>query len=398
MSGQSKFIKTALPLLVIVAGFFLMRTLVLSRPEPVKKQREIRGMLVEVIEAEKQERRVGIYGTGTVQPAQEISITPQVSGRIESISPVFKTGGLFKTGEPFFQIETIDYELALERALATLAKMEYELASVESKASIARREWERMPDRNGKKPSALLLYEPQLKDAKANLLSARAAVRQARLDLDRTRLSAPFNCIIRQENIDVGQYVRSGSSVANIAGTDTAEIVIPLSLEDLRWLEVPDLQGEEKGSEAEIQIKIGDETVIRQGHIVRTLGEISEQSRMARVVVEVDDPYGLKNEDRERSPATNLAMGMFVEVNFSGRLLKDVVVLPRRAMRQNNTVWIFDDRNSLAIRPVHIIRREKENVLIGNGLDDNDKIILTYISGAAEGIALRLAENGEAPL
>jgi multidrug resistance efflux pump len=101
-------------------------------------------------------------------------------------------GGFFRQGERLFSIEDTDYRLALERAEATRAKAEYELATIESQAEVARVEWERLYEDSGEEPNPLVLYEPQLKNARAALASAGSSVRQAEIDLERTRVRASF--------------------------------------------------------------------------------------------------------------------------------------------------------------------------------------------------------------
>ena len=99
------------------------------------------------------ERQVLVHGTGTVQPRQEISLTPQVSGRVTKISDRFIAGGFFHQGDVLFEIEDADYRLAVDRARAALAKAEYELTAMQGQARIARQEWERLQLGNGEQPN-----------------------------------------------------------------------------------------------------------------------------------------------------------------------------------------------------------------------------------------------------
>jgi len=168
----------------------------------------------------------------------------------------------FPSGDLLFEIEAVDYQLAVVRARAVQAQAELELAKVESSALVARREWEGLVMNNpvtdkNEKPNPLVLYEPQIKKARADVAAAGAALKQAELDLQRTRIYAPFDCRVRSEGIEAGQYVRAGSSVAVLAGTETAEIVVPLSLEELQWLRVPRQGSEDKGSPAKVRIRVG---------------------------------------------------------------------------------------------------------------------------------------------
>jgi RND family efflux transporter MFP subunit len=389
MSTKTKLIKIGLPLLILAAGAGLMWFMISRRPEPQREERKDPGALVEVLAVTRGERRVRVHGTGTVQPRQEVSLTPQVDGRVTEIAPGFIAGAFFRKGEVLFHIEDADYRLAVDRARAALAKAEYDLASMEGQARIARQEWERLQLGNGDEPNPLVLYEPQLKNARASLLAARASLQQAELDLQRTVLRAPFNAVVLSESVDPGQYVRSGTAVAVLAGTDRAEIVVPLPLEELAWLEIPRKGGADSGSTADVELSAGDRTYRWSGRVVRRLGDVDPQGRMARLVVAVDDPYGLKKDGRERP---ELAMGTFVQVVLHGAVLKDVAVIPAAALRDGGSVWIMNDGH-LKIRPVEVVRRARDEVVISGGLGPGDRVVLTNLAGAAEGMKLRPLET-----
>ncbi len=397
MSFRSKLFRVVMPVIILVAGLVVMRLLVLSRPAPQKEVRSKPGALVEVLTVSRKDHQVQVIGTGTVQARREASITPRVSGRITYIAPAFIAGGFFAGGDLLFEIEAVDYQLAVVRARAVQAQAELELAKVESSALIARREWETMAMDNpatnrNERPNPLVLYEPQIKKARADVAAAGAALKQAELDLQRTRIYAPFDCRVRSEGIEEGQYVRAGSSVAVVAGTETAEVVVPLSLEELQWLSIPRQGADDKGSPATVKITVGRQSFSRQGRVVRSLGEVDPKGRMARVVVAVDDPYYLNTRRNNNEP--DLDMGMFVEVTFHGKVLSGVFPIPASALRENNTVWVVNGEDRLNIRPVTVVRREQQRVIISDGLKEGERLVLTTISGAAEGMKLRILDQG----
>jgi len=387
LKKNEKF-KKFLPLIILAVGILGMGVFALSRPAPKKQVTEDRGALVEVMTVNKQDRPVVVHGTGTLQARQEVSITPQVSGQIKTISPNFVAGGFFRKGQLLFKIEDVDHKLDVDRARASLTKAEYELALVESQAKIARLEWERLKVQEEREVNPLALYEPQLKNARANAASARASLKQAQLDLERTRVYAPFNSRVRSEQVDLGQYIRAGTSIAVLAGTDTAEVVVPLPFEEMKWLNIPRPGMKQKGSPSTVHFRRGDDAYEWQGRIVRSLGEVDTRGRMARVVVSINDPYGLKKRknQKERPP---LEGGMFVDVSLHGTNLSGVYAIPRKALRDDDTIWIMDDQNLLRIHPVQVVRLEKNDALITNGIEDGTLVVLTTVSGAADGMKLR---------
>lgn len=391
MSDRRKWWKILIPVLILLAGVAGMRLMILSHQAPARTVRENPGVLVEVMRVSHTDRQVLIAGTGTVQPRREASITPQVSGRVIEIAPNLVAGGFFRAGELLFAIEETDWRLGVDRARAALAQAEVELATRESQAEVARLEWERLGFGSEEEPNPLVLYGPQLKSARAAVASARAILGQAELDLDRTRVHAPFNCRIRSEQLDLGQYLRAGTGVATVAGTDRGEVVVPLAVEELQLLRVPGPRGARGAGGSPATVRLADDGGFEwPGRIVRSLGEVDPRGRMARVVVAVDDPYGLS--DSGARPA--LEVGMFVEATLQGEVLAGVVALPRKALRDGSTVWVADEQDQLRVVPVSVARLEKEEVLLRGGLSDGDRVVLTYVSGAADGLKLRPVDAG----
>jgi RND family efflux transporter MFP subunit len=391
MSKKTILLKIALPIVVILVGLAGMQIMVHSRAAPKKEVKESRGVLVEVKSVTRENLPVVVMGTGTVGSRQEASITPQVNGRVTYLAPGFVVGGLFRKGDLLFRIEDTDYRLAIDGAKAALAKAEFDLATVEGQAHVARIEWERLHLAEKKEPSPLVLYEPQLKNARASVDSAKAGLSQAELDLARTSVYAPFPCLVRSEEIDLGQYVTVGKSVATVAGTGTAEIVVPLSLEEMQWITIPRKGSNENGSKALVKLAVGDQVLTWKGRVVRSLGEVDPRGRMARVVVGVADPYNLQRGGDSKSQ--DLEIGMFVDVEIIGKTLSGVFAVPRSALRDGDTVWTMDEEGRLRVTPVTVVRRERDTVILRDSFEEGDLVVLTNISGASEGMQLRLAEE-----
>ena len=393
MIEKHRLFRIILPVIIILFGLVITVGLISSRKKPVKEEKKDVGALVEVVIVKKQDRQVIVSGTGTVQAAQEISIVPQVSGEVIYVAPSLAEGGFFQKNEILFRIDDTDYRLELEKARATEAQAELNLATIESKARIARAEWERLKKDEEDAPNPLVVYEPQLKTAKAEIASARSAIKQAELNLKRTEIQAPFNCRVRSERIDLGQYIVAGKSVAVIAGTDTSEVVLPLPLEELQWFYVPVKGSDKKGSSAVIHMNINGKDYKWSGSIIRSTRELDEASRMTKVVVEVKDPYNLLNKKKHRQ---ELIAGAFVDVDIKALVLENVFSVPRAAVRLGSQVWVADQHNLLRIRDVTIARHEKDNVLISSGLKDGERIILTTLSGVANGMRIRMEQQENA--
>ncbi len=394
MNRKNVVLKIVLPILIIVLGIILMKVMFLAKSPPERIEKEHKGDLVEVLRVSPEDHRVRIIATGTVQARREAEISPQVEGKVSDVAPQLIVGGLFRKGEQMLAVEDQDYVLVQEQAEAELIQAGLELTTMESRARIARQEWERLDLTEKGEPNPLVLYVPQMQSAKAKLKSARARVRKAELDLGRTQITAPFNCRVRSKNVDVGQFVRVGSNVVTVVGTDSVEILLPLPLEILSTIALPQKNGQ-KGAPALVRLDGGNDKNLWEGYVDRSIGEVDPRGRMARIVVVVDDPYGLKKPTSGNN--LDLELGMFVEVEIEGPVLSDVVPVPRVALRENSTIWLADEENRLRIRSVEVVWSDRNRVFLRSGLRKGERVILTNLSGAAEGALLRPFEKGKQP-
>ncbi len=394
MRIKTIFWRAFLSVLILTAGFLGMQTMAALKKAPPKQTPPHPGTLVETVSLALEAQAVTVWATGTVQPRMAAEIVPQVSGRVIAVSPEFIPGGIFNKGELFFEIEPVDYELATQKSRAAVVKAEYELAQVESQARVARVEWDRIRLTKKNRPNPLVLYEPQLKNARAALSSMRAELKVRQLDIKRTKIFAPFNCRIKSESVDPGQYVTAGKSAGMISGTDIAEVIVPIPMQDLQWLDVPRRHQEKTaGSPATVSVAVDDRRFDWQGSIDRSLGEVDPKGRMIRLAIRVEDPYGLTHPDAENA-GYYLAEGLFVDVRIKGKTVSDVFAIPAGALREKSTVWTMGADDRLHIHDVRVIRREKERVFIRGKMANGDRLILTYLSGAAQGMKLRSPEKG----
>ena len=390
------FKKAKTPMLLLGGGIVIFLFLVFSKSSPQAKIQQTAGALVVAVEAVRSNEPVIINGTGSVTSVSEAKIAPQVGGQVVWIDPKLIVGGRFKQGEPMFRLEKQDYLLKVEMAGAEVAAAERDLEIAKANARVANEEWEMMttPEELSetksakRKPNPLVLFEPQLKSARAKLMAAKAQHTQAKLDLDRTAVTAPFNCFVREESVDLGQYLRMGDNVATLIGTDAVEVIVPVTLEEYSWVKGA-MSGADKPLNAFVTVGGKGFDYSWEGQISRTLGDVDTRGRMHRLVVRVDSPYGEHLDRAEQN--ISLSVGMFARVAIQAGMLKDTFVIPRSALRQNSTVWVFGEENSLVVAKVKVARLTNEKAYISSGLEIGQKVILTSLSGAVPGLKLRLA-------
>ncbi len=398
-------IRTLAPLAVFVLGLLGAWALVAARAPVKTRPPAPLPPLVRVHAATAAEVRLTVRAQGTVSPRTASALVPEVSGRVVAVAPSFAAGGFFEKDEVLVTLEPGDYAAAEVRARAAVAQAASRLAAEEAESAVARQEWERLAGgakRDGsaasgpQEPPPLVVRAPQLAEARAALDAAQAALEQAGRDLKRTSLRAPFAGRVRDKSVDVGQFVNRGAPVASLYAVDAAEVRLPIPDDQLAFLDLPpSFRGEtalpEAGPEVLLRARFAGRERTWTGRIVRLEGEIDPRSRMVTTVARVENPYG-RGDDSGRPP---LAAGLFVEAEIQGRTVKDAVVLPRAALRGPDRVWIVDAENRLRFRAVEVLRADRESVLLAGGLASGERVCLTPLDTATDGMPVRV--HAEAP-
>jgi RND family efflux transporter MFP subunit len=386
---QSKAFKVLLPVVLVLAALAVTVVMVKTRPRAQRQTPPAPQPRVTVFQIEGGHAPVHVKGFGSVKAKRSVGITPQVSGEIIMKDPAFDSGGYFTTGQELLKIDDTDYLLAVARAEADVAQAEVNLARAEEEAQVARSEWSRIGGRNkSDEPTPLVLHEPQLKLAQAGLEAARAALRQARVNLDRCTISAPFDGRVLEAGIEVGQYLRAGNPVGTIYATDTAEITVPVPDEDLAWIRLDN--GDHLAGKVTVTADFAGAEHTWEGQAVRLGGAVDSRSRLVPVVVEVDNPY---ERSGQRPP---LVEGMFVEVRFAGQAPDGALVIPRIALRPGNRVWVADRENRVSVRQVTVARAGVDEALVTDGLSAGERVITSNLQYVTDGMPVTLEGQGPA--
>ncbi len=382
-----------LPILVLAMGGWTAKTLIDSYEPPQPEPIVVEPPLVRVIPAERTNLTLQVRAEGTVAPRTESQLVPEISGRVVEVSPSLAAGGFFEEGDVLLRIETRVYELAITRAEATIEQARLRLTTERQEAEVARLEWESL---GTGEPSPLLFREPQIAEVQASLAAAEATLEQARYDLDRTVLRAPFSGRVRSKQVDVGQFVQRGTSLATLYSVDLAEVRLPIPNSELEYCRLPlayrDGSSEVAGPKVKLTARFAGEDHTWHGRIVRTEGEIDPRTRMVNAIAQVRDPYA-RGENSRRPP---LAVGMFVQAEIEGIRVRDVIRAPRTALREGNVIFVVDRRGRLRFREVVPLRAERDVVLIKEGLEEGELICLSPMEAAVNGMTVRTTTEGAA--
>lgn len=388
--------KAAVILAAGVLGFVL---LMVFRPRPPEAQPARRIPLVVTAEADVRSGNLVVHGHGTVRPRSQITVVPQVAGRVEWVSPALVSGGRFEAGELLLRIEPADYQNAVAIAEADVAERRVAVLRAEEERELAVEEYERLRAREGidlatdsTDMGSLIFREPQLEAARANLRRAEARLDDAELSLQRTRVRAPFDGVVQSEGADIGQYVAPGQAIASLWATEEVEIVVPLTDDEAALITgIWDARagGGEAPIAATVSAAFGGRRYEWSGYVDRAEGALNEETRTIDVVVRVPDPF-VTDASTGRPP---LLLGTYVDVSIEGADLPHYVVAPRSAYRDGDRLWMVQADSLLRILPVEFIQEVGDSVFLGADIEPGDRVIVSPLEVVTDGMRVRVAED-----
>lgn len=371
--------KTAIiSLLIILLGIGSMVALVNAGGTEQRIEPELTALKVEILEVTPAVQQSKIYTSGVVQPSQQINLVPQVSGRIVFVADGLQAGRRFSKGEMIAKIEPADYQLMVRQEKARVEQAKLNLKLEEERQATAQREWELLGN-EGATPE-LTSRRPHLELMQVSLDAANAALERAELNLFRTTMYAPFNAIVKQEQLDIGQVV-GGSPVGILQGTDSFFVRASIPISRLPEIDIP--EGTEDGSEVSIHFSPSDRfSLVKQGRISRLEGELDPQARTANVLIEIDDPL-----DGDEMP---LLLSSYVNVEIIGKTYENATRIPSSSLLDGEYVLIADKDNKLARKNVEVGWNDKKDVVLLSGLEAGDRIVTTSMSYAIYGSPLEI--------
>jgi len=376
---NQKWIKALLPVVVLatcIGSFVTINAIAkdTEEKEPVDTRPTVK---IENITAS--DHQIVITSYGEVTPLETTQLSAQVEGEVIQWHPNFIPGGLVRRGDILFTIEKENYEADLLQAQAQLVNAQASLIEENAKQDVAIDEAKRFPN---KKFTDLYLRKPQVLSAQASVKSAQAGLKRAKRNLAKCEVKAPFNALIISKNIGLGQFVNTGSPVAVLNNVESAEVQIPIAGFDNAFL-----PKNISGIAATVSQR-GLNSFKREAIISRDLGVVDSETRMSNLVVRIEDPYGLVND------LAVIKFGSYVEVSFAGQTLQQIYKLPQELVN-NRTVWVVGDEDKLEAKQVQVIREEGEFFLVNQGLNNQDKLVVTLPEYPQKGMQVHIA-NSEA--
>jgi RND family efflux transporter MFP subunit len=301
-------------------------------------------------------------------------VSAEISGTIVSISPKFVAGGVFQSGEVLMRIDPTNYTVAVDRAKALVLQRQIEF--------------------DGAQKLRIQGYraEAELASAAAALAAAQAELVNAQRNLERTYIRLPYEGMVLSKDADLGQFVNPGTKIGVTFATNYAEIRLPLTDQDLAFIDIPDTaEITQSGGANGPLVKI---SAIRKGRytewdaqIVRSEGVVDEKSRVTYSVARIVDPYQLHDD------GVPLPIGTFVRASIAASNVVDVIRVPRAAVRGSDQLLFVDDENKIQIRSVEILRTDAQFAYLSGGAEAGERIAITAIEAPTNGMSVRTEES-----
>ncbi len=373
--------------LAIIAGS-VAAVWAIYRTEPTAQQTKARrksAALVETTELQRGTYSPQLEVLGTVRPVQDIVLSPRVRGQVIAVSPSFVPGGMVRKGDMLLNIDPADFENTVSVRQSELEQVEADWEMEVGRKNLAKQELELLGDSIGGINRSLVLREPQSASLKSRLNAAKAALERAKIDLGRTKLIAPFDAQVLRRSVNVGSQVSEGNDLGQLVGIDQYWVIATIPLRNLRWIKFPTKN--QPGSMVTLRNPDAwGPDAQRQGRVERMIGALDQQTRLARIVVTVDDPLG------QKSDAPPLILDALIEANIEGVAIENTVRLDRDLVHDGDTVWIMKD-NQLEIRDTKIVFRDSKYAYVSAGLESGDQVVITTLATVADGVQLRRVDE-----
>ena len=390
MNVPRTILQILLPIAVIAGGVLLARAIA-GRAKPPAVTGDARvAPLVRAAIVTTAAVRLDVATQGTVEPVRTIELSSQLAGRIVATSDALRAGGTFAAGDVLVTIEPTDFELAIVQRQAELARAELRLAQERAEADAALRAWRQL---EGERPAdPLVLRTPQIRDAEAALQAAKAQLDKSKLDLQRTRLTAPFAGRVQSVVADLGQMVQPGQRLAVLFDASAVEVRLPIPVADAAFLDLPLGSEPAAGAPVTVQAEFAGGTHTWTGRVVRLESEVDRRTRQLTVVARIDGADAAGG-----SGKPPLLIGMFVRAVLHGRERAGVMVIPRAALRDQDIVWTIDDQDRLRRKPVQVLRQEADRVLLSAGTFAGERVCLSDLETITDGMQVRVSEPQSPP-
>ncbi|MBR9905870.1 MAG: efflux RND transporter periplasmic adaptor subunit [Gammaproteobacteria bacterium] len=345
-------------------------------PEPLPS-------MVDVVTVSASAQAPNLYAFGRVEAEQETMLASRVAGQLERFADGVVPGQVVEQQAPVAYIDQADLQLALEDTEAQLANAQAQLALEQAEQQRARSEYESFGRQLSAERRALVLREPQLRQAQSQVTQARVARDQAALNVERATLIAPWRAMVQERLVGAGSLLSQGTEVLHLVGVEQFWVRASLPGEWTEWLEA--------GTTVTLTSRGWPEAATRQGTLVSMLPSLEENGLQAQLLIAVNDPLALETD----GPA--LRLGDVLRASFQPAVQEQLISLPSAALRPGDVAWRVDEDNRLRRTPVTLAYRGEDDALIRSGLETGQQVVTAGLAQPREGQLVRVRRPNDTP-
>lgn len=363
--------------LMLPAAFVYTSYAISNRPLPKANDTESLETIVSVVLVEPTAHQARLRGHGEARSHYSLTLSAEVSGRITEVSPAFETGQKLDSQTVLATIDPVRYNQRVAAAKQSLAEAKLTLLQEQREAERAREEWQRA-DLGEQQASALVLRKPHVDAAQARYEEAQSSLTLAKHDLSRTQVRAPFESVVVERLVSLGQFVAEGESIAMLYSVDRVDVRFSLPIKQWSLLP-PDEQ------------LIGKEDVMLtsangqqwKGVVTQVDKHIDSNSRQRSIVVSVFEPF---------SQSQPLLAGTFLNVEITGERHNDLLAIPASSLSSSGDIWYVTEANELANFSAEIVFQRDGDLfvkapssLFGRDFDKAVAVLTTPLSSYVSG-------------
>lgn len=328
---------------------------------------------VRLTEARLENLPVQLKSLGTVTPLNNVAVRSRIDGELVRVS--FEEGQMVKQGQLLAEIDPRPYEVGLAQATGAQTESRVQLQNAE----IELKRLNDLLDKNYVSKQQLNNQEALVRQYRARLETADAAVASAKLQLDYTRIVAPIDGRLGLRKVDRGNLIRSGDPEGLVTITQVQPINVVFTVPET---EVSGLLDAHRA-----QPQLGVEAWDR-----------SEQQRLAQGKLSSLDNQIDTSTGTLRLKATfpntdgKLFPNQFVNVRLAVRTIEQAIVIPDAAIQygsQGNYVYVVKDAK-VSIRPVKPGAADNDRLVILEGLAAGEQVVLEGFERLREGATVRV--------
>lgn len=439
MRKPTIWFRVFLILFILALGVGIKKGLEALKKPPQTRPREEAVLHAPAMQVRFESVRTRLIGFGTVRAARRAPIGVEVAGRIVSVNPTLQTGLTVARDEELFLIDPRAYQASLDQAEADVAALQSERARLKQQEKnderhlevvrrifeLAKRDYERFRKLVEEEKvearsrfeaveqlyrqreeqlvvleDVLALYPIQIRQTDSRLVAARARAEQARLNLEKTRVTAPFAGRIDMENVELGQMVAPGAPLLTLVDDASLEIAVPIEGDEMaRWLDLApsaenphwfDRLSSATAGLLTLRWTEDSDATIWNGRLDR-VERFDPQTRTVTLVA-TDFTPASSNANGDQTRSIPLVEGMFCRVEIPGRMALNVARIPRSAVSQDETVYLVNTER-LKSQPVEVVRYEGETALVSGGLKEGDVVLKTRPGNALDGVRVSITNE-----